>query len=121
MKALVVEKSDAMRSVLRRILSKRYFEVAEADNGQQAFEVLSLIGPADLVLVSWFPHGSDDLEFITRLRRKSVHNSIVIVLATVEPRLRDLQRALVAGANDYLMRPFTSLQIDEMLVRFGLA
>jgi two-component system chemotaxis response regulator CheY len=120
MKALVVESSSTMRSVLRRILSMRCFEVAEAGNGHQALEALSSIGTADLVLVSWIPQERDGLDFITRLRRKAAHESVVIVLATGEPGVRDLQRAFRAGANDYLMKPFTSLQIDEKLVRFGL-
>jgi two-component system chemotaxis response regulator CheY len=120
MKALVVESSRTMRSVLRRILFMRCFEVAEADNGHQASDALKRIGAADLVLVSWIPQETDGLEFITRLRHKAEHNSIVIMLATIEPGMRDLQRALMAGANDYLMKPFTSLQIDEKLVRFGL-
>jgi two-component system, chemotaxis family, chemotaxis protein CheY len=120
MRALVVESSSTMRSVLRRILSMRCFEVAEAGNGRQGLEALSRIGTADLVLVSWIPQERDGLDFITRLRRKAVHESIVIMLATGEPGVRDLQRALRAGANDYLMKPFTSLQIDEKLVRFGL-
>jgi two-component system chemotaxis response regulator CheY len=108
-----------MKAVLRRILSKRNFDVAEADNGQQALEVLSRIATVDLVLVSWIPQETECVEFIARLRRKSAHDSIVIMLTTIEPGIRDLQRALIAGANDYLMQPFTSLQFDEMLVRLG--
>jgi two-component system, chemotaxis family, chemotaxis protein CheY len=120
MKALVVESSRTMRAVLRRLLYMRCFEVAEADNGRQAFDVLSGIGTADLVMVNWTPREADGLEFITRLRHKTAHDSIVIVLATVDSGVRDLQRAFRAGANDYLMKPFTALQIDEKLTRFGL-
>jgi two-component system chemotaxis response regulator CheY len=121
MKALIVESSSTMRSVLRRILSMRCFEVAEAGNGSQAMEALSTIGAADLVLVSWIPRERDGLDFITCLRRRAAHESVVILLATGEPGVRDLQRALRAGANDYLMKPFTSMQIDEKLSRFGLS
>ena len=75
MKALIVESSSTMRSVLRRILSMRCFEVAEAGNGSQAMEALSTIGAADLVLVSWIPRERDGLDFITCLRRRAAHRS----------------------------------------------
>jgi CheY-like chemotaxis protein len=53
MKALVVEKSSTMRSVLLRMLLMRGFEVAEAENGSSAWKVLQDLGRADLVLVNW--------------------------------------------------------------------
>jgi PleD family two-component response regulator len=84
-------------------------------------EALTTMGTADLVLFNWIPHERDDLDLITRLRRRAVHEPVVILLATGEPGVRDLQSALRAGANDYLMKPFTSMQIDEKLLRFGLS
>ena len=110
-----------MRAVLRRILCMRSFEVSEADNGRQACEVLHFAGAADLVLVSWIPQDTGTLELIARLRRKTAQKAIVILLATAEPHRRDLERAIRAGANDYLTKPFTSMQIDQKLERFGLA
>jgi two-component system chemotaxis response regulator CheY len=120
MKALVVESSNTMRSVLRRILSMRGFEVAEADNGRQALDVLRDLGKTDLVLVDWDQNEINGLEFITRLRHETSHNTMVIMLATAEPGMRELHNALIAGANDYLLKPFTSLQIDEKLSQAGL-
>lgn len=120
MKALVVESSSTMRSVLRRILLMRSFEVSEAGDGRQALETLSSIGATDLVLVSWIPNERVGVDFITRLRRNAAYESVIILMATGEPRVRDLQRAFMAGANDYLMKPFTSMQMDEKLARFGL-
>ena len=43
------------------------------------------------------------------------------MLAATEPGIRELHGALIAGADDYLMKPFTSLQIDEKLAQVGLA
>jgi len=120
MKALVVESSNTMRSVLRRILSMRGFEVAEADNGRQALDVLRDLGKTDLVLVDWDQNEINGLEFITRLRHETSHNTMVIMLLTAEPGMRELHNALISGANDYLLKPFTSLQIDEKLSQAGL-
>jgi response regulator of citrate/malate metabolism len=44
---------------------------------------------------------------------------MIIMLAPAEPGMRRLQRAFIAGADDYLMKPFTSLQIDEKLAEAG--
>jgi two-component system chemotaxis response regulator CheY len=121
MKALVVDSSNTMRSVLGRILSRRGFDVAEAGNCRQAMDVLRGMGTADLVLVDWIPHQVDGLEFVTRLRHELTENTRVVMLAATEPGVRELHGALIAGADDYLMKPFTSLQIDEKLAQVGLA
>jgi two-component system chemotaxis response regulator CheY len=121
MKALVVDSSSTMRSVLLRLLSMRGFEVAEAENVGQAFDVLRNMGDATLVLVDWNLPEIDNLDFIVRLRLETSRDTMVIMLATTEPGMRTLQRALIAGADDYLIKPFTSLQIDEKLAQAGFS
>ena len=119
MKALVVERSKTMRSVFRRLLCMRGFEVSEADNGTQALEVLHGMGAPDVVLLDWSLREINSLEFIAQLRQQTAHNTTVILLAAVEPGMPALHRALLAGADDYLMKPFTSRQIDEKLAKAG--
>jgi len=121
MKALVVDSSNTMRSVLHRILSMRGFEVTEADSCRKALDVLRDMGAADLVLVDWIPDEIDGLEFVTRLRHESVEDTRVVMLVSAEPGIRELYGALIAGADEYLMKPFTSLQMDEKLAQVGLA
>jgi two-component system, chemotaxis family, chemotaxis protein CheY len=112
MKALVVDSSNTMRSVLHRILSMRGFEVAEADTCEQAMDVLRAMGAADLVLVDWSLRKIDGLEFVTRLRQETLDDTRVVMQVVSQPGMRELQGALIAGADDYLMKPFTALQID---------
>jgi DNA-binding response OmpR family regulator len=97
----------------------RGFEVTEADNCQHAMDLLRIMGPADLVLVDWLFH-EDGLEFVTRLRRESVEYTRVVMLAAAEPGTRELHGALMAGADGYLVKPFTGLQIDAELAQVGL-
>jgi DNA-binding response OmpR family regulator len=66
------------------------------------------------------PHHIDSLAFVTRLRHESVDDTRVVMLVAAQPGMRELQGALIAGADDYLMKPFTSLQIDEKLAQIGL-
>jgi DNA-binding response OmpR family regulator len=72
------------------------------------------------VLVDWIPRETDGLEFISCLRKKAAREALIIMLASAEPGIREVQSALIAGADDYLMKPFTSKQIDEKLARAGL-
>jgi two-component system chemotaxis response regulator CheY len=98
----------------------RGFEVAEAESGQQALDVLNDMGTADFVLVDWTLREMNSLELITHLRHETVHDTIILMLAACEPGVRELHGALIAGADDYLIKPFTSLQIDEKLAQAGL-
>jgi len=69
--------------------------------------------------VDWGQSDIETLEFIAQLRLEAYDHTMVILLAAVEPGMRRLQRAFIAGADDYLMKPFTSLQIDEKLAEAG--
>jgi two-component system chemotaxis response regulator CheY len=119
MKALVVESSSTMRSVLHRLLLVRGFEVSEADDSSNALDVLQQMGSADLVLLNLGLHEAESLEWIARLRHEVTRNTEIVILAEREPEARELHRALIAGADDYLVKPFTAKQIDEKLAKAG--
>ena len=97
----------------------RGFEVAEADDGIEALKILRDLGRVDLILVDWVLTEIDSLVFISQLRLETCINATVIVLVAIEPGMRRLRRAYMAGADDYLMKPFTLLQIDEKLAEAG--
>jgi two-component system, chemotaxis family, chemotaxis protein CheY len=121
MNALVVDSSKTMRSVLHRILSMRGFRVAEADDCREAMGMLHALGPVDLVLIDWTVQHTDCLDFVIHLRQKARETTRVVLLVASEPGTRELQGALIAGADDYLMKPFTLLQMDEKLQQVGLS
>jgi DNA-binding response OmpR family regulator len=120
MNALIVERSKTMRHVLHRLLSAKGFAVSEAEDGRHALDILQSAGPADIVLVDWVPRETSCLEFITCLREAAACDALIILLAEADPGIRELQSAILAGADDYLTKPFTSRQIDETLARAGL-
>jgi len=91
--------------------------VSEADSGSQALDVLYGMGAADIVLMDWRLYETSCLEFIAQLRKQTAHYTTVILLAAVEPGMPALHRALLAGVDDYLIKPFTSRQIDEKLAK----
>jgi two-component system chemotaxis response regulator CheY len=104
---------------LRRILLVRGFEVSEAGDGRMALDVLHEMGTADLVVVDVALHEPESVEFITRLRHEAARHTEIVILAEAELGTRELQRALIAGADNYLVKPFTTRQIDEKLAQAG--
>lgn len=120
MKALVVDDSNTMRAVLRRILTTRGFEVLEAKHGRDALDVLAQTGQADLALVDWNMPEMNGLQFVTEVRKNPAHTDMRIMMVTTETGLKEVQSAIDAGATDYLMKPFTPGQIEDKLAILGL-
>ncbi|KAA6464820.1 response regulator [Acidobacteria bacterium AB60] len=120
MKALVVDDSNTMRAVLRRILSMRGFEVAEAKHGVDALDVLTKGEVPDVALVDWNMPEMNGLELVTEIRKRPQYEQMRIMMVTTETGIKEVQSALNAGATDYLMKPFNSMQVEEKLALLGL-
>ena len=120
MKAVVIDDSRAMRAILARMLRDIGFEVTEAEDGLAALEVLK--GPAlfDLALVDWNMPGMDGLQVVQALRADQRLNEMRIMMVTTETEIDRVVRALEAGANEYLMKPFTAEAVTEKLALLGL-
>ncbi len=121
MKAIVVDDSRAMRMILKRALTQAGFEVFEAGDGKQAMEQLEKTGPLDLALVDWNMPVMTGYEMILEVRSRSNMNGMAIMMVTTETEATQVQRALDAGANEYVMKPFTEEALREKLLLLGLA
>ena len=121
MKALVVDDSRAIRVILGKMLKGIGFEVSEAEDGNAALGVLEKEKSFDLALVDWNMPGMDGLQLVQAVRAKQEHDGIRIMMVTTENELERIVRALEAGANEYLMKPFTNSALMEKLAILGLA
>ena len=120
-KALVVDDSRAVRMILARILQGLGFEVSQASNGREALEVLAAESlPVSLILADWNMPEMDGLELVKRLRQKPELASTVVVMVTTESELDHMLAALEAGANEYVMKPFTQSILVEKLQLAGV-
>jgi two-component system chemotaxis response regulator CheY len=108
MRALVVDDSSTMRKILALTLKRRSFEVLEAKNGLDALTVLDNSDSVDLVLLDWNMPEMDGLELLTRVRQNQKFDAIKIMMVTTETSLGEMSKALAVGANEYIMKPFTS-------------
>ena len=111
--ALVVDDSRSMRMILSGALKKLGFEVREAANGKEALLMAEAgKGIITLALVDWNMPEMDGLELVKRLRENPEFSSVVIVMVTAETEMSRIAEALNAGADEYVMNPFT----NEILV-----
>jgi two-component system chemotaxis response regulator CheY len=120
-KALIIDDSKAMRSILSRMLQGLGFEVLEASNGREGLQRLQSIGKVDLALVDWNMPEMNGLEFIRAVRGEQSYDGVLLMMVTTETEMENVVRALAAGANEYVMKPFTQEIILEKLQIFGMA
>lgn len=121
MRALVIDDSKSMRRVIGQILRQIGFEVTEAGNGREALARLQQIGPTDLTLVDWNMPEMDGLAFVKAVRADATYESMRLMMVTTETELFRVATALEAGANEYVMKPFTEQMIREKLEILGIA
>lgn len=121
MHALVIDDSRAMRKILGRILTDIGFEVREAENGSAALDVLADGGPApELALVDWNMPVMNGFEFVCKVREDKRYDELRLMMVTTETGETEVSKALDAGANEYVMKPFTKDVIVEKLRLMGL-
>ncbi|HEY3497445.1 MAG TPA: response regulator [Polyangiaceae bacterium] len=121
MKALIIDDSRAMRLLIGRVLQGLDFSTVEAGNGREALDALASEGPFDVALVDWNMPVMDGLEFVLEVRRERALDEMAIVMVTTESEERQVQRAIAAGASEYLMKPFTAEAFERKLVNLGLS
>lgn len=120
MKVLVVDDSRAIRVIIKKILEEMGFQVLEAEHGQTALHVLE--GNSDIVLmmVDWNMPVMNGLDLIKAVRKEGTHKDMWIMMVTTETEMDNMAKAMVAGANEYVMKPFTKEIIQEKIKILGL-
>lgn len=120
-KALIVDDSRAIRRILGATVKNLGFEVCEAGNGKQAVEALEKEGDSvQLMLVDWNMPEMNGLEFVTHVRSQDKFKSAKVMMVTTETAADQMIRALEAGADEYIMKPFTEDAIRDKLRLMGV-
>ena len=120
-KALVVDDSRAVRMILSRTLKEIGYEVFEAANGREALKVIEIEKAGlKLVLTDWNMPEVNGLDLLKQVRQNPQLSSVVMVMVTTETELDQISTALEAGANEYVMKPFTKDILVEKLQSLGI-
>ena len=120
MRAMVIDDSKAIRRIIGKILKDLGFEVFEAGHGKEALDKLGEIGVLDLALVDWNMPEMNGYELLCTIRADAKYNDLCVMMVTTESEISQMAKALEAGANEYLMKPFTKEMIAEKLEILGL-
>jgi len=119
-RALVIDDSKPIRSILGKFLKELGFDVTEAVNGKNALDALDRLGPPDLALVDWNMPEMNGLEFVRSVRANHRYDQVPLMMVTTETDMERVAAALDAGANEYVMKPFTKDVILDKLQLLGM-
>ena len=119
-KLLIVDDSRFIRLAVRRIVESLGFAADEVENGQQALEYLHKSSPPDGILLDVMMPVMDGLTFLRAVRQDPRFRQLIIVVCTTRSAMEEIQAAVEAGANEYIMKPFTDEILADKLRQVGI-
>ena len=115
MKILIVDDFSTMRRIVRGILRQLGFEnFVEAENGAEALKMVQE-GGIDFVVSDWNMPVMDGLDLLKKIRGEEGSKNIPVLMVTAEALKGSVVEAIKAGANNYVVKPFTPDLLEEKL------
>jgi DNA-binding response OmpR family regulator len=111
-KVLIADDQANMRALVRLTLETGRFEIFEAHDGDAALEVARRERP-DLVFLDWTMPGTSGVEVCRALRDDPATAGARIVMLTARSQSEDRETAQAMGADDYITKPFSPIQLLE--------
>jgi two-component system chemotaxis response regulator CheY len=116
MKILLVDDSLTMRRIQKTQLTNLGIKtIIEAENGDDALSKLSNNMPVDVILLDWNMPIMDGLTFLQKVRADATYKTVRVIMCTSESEKDKVVEALKAGANNYIVKPFTPESLKEKL------
>lgn len=119
MLCLVVDDSRVVRKVARRIVEGIGFSCEEAEDGQKAYDFCQNQMP-EAILLDWNMPIMSGIEFLEKLRALEGVEQPKVIFCTTENNMEHITRAINAGANEYIMKPFDADIIESKFEQVGL-
>ena len=121
MRALIVDDSAVMRKVIERALRQAGLELTEvlqASNGEEGLQALreSVSTPVSLIMSDINMPVMDGLQFVETLRKEKLAVDVPVVMITTENNETFVLRAIAAGAQSYICKPFTAEQVKARVL-----
>jgi len=109
---LIVDDEAAIRNMLAFSLGRAEMDVETAVDGDEALDRLEHTpSPPDLIVVDWMMPGTDGLQFTRTLRGTPKFAHVPIIMLTAKGNERDRSRGLDSGADDYVVKPFSTREL----------
>ena len=119
MRALIVDDYRFVRGYLRGLLEEKGIECEEAGDGQAGMDQMNAGLSFDLALIDWNMPVMNGLEMLKQMRTEGF-SDVKVMMVTTEAENDFILRALDAGADEYLMKPFDDEALTEKLAMLGL-
>ncbi len=116
---LIVDDSSVIRKVARRILEGFDFKVTEAADGNEAVDACRRSMP-DVILLDWHLPVKDGLEVLANVRQMESGRVPKIVFCVSEADVAQIAKALRAGADEYILKPFDRALVEAKLHEVGM-
>ncbi len=116
---LIVDDSKVIRKISRQMFENGGFVVDEAENGARALEYLQ-DHAVDLIMLDWNMPVMTGIEFMEKLNAANLPVRPKVIFCTTESGLSFIRKALDAGADDYLLKPFNSDNLLRKVEELGI-
>ncbi len=115
MKILIAEDDHTSRRRLEVTLTKWGYEVVSCTNGKQAWDRLQDAHSPQLAILDWLMPELEGIEVCKHLRKLETENPVYVILLTTQNEKEDIVRGLEAGADDYIIKPFESSELQARI------
>jgi len=116
-RVLIVEDQPDIRKLIRMTLEFEAYEIHEAADGAFGLNLARATKPDIVLLDVMMPGELDGLQVCHRLKNDPATRHIKVVLLTARGQARDREAGQQAGADEYLVKPFSPLQLIETIER----
>jgi DNA-binding response OmpR family regulator len=114
----LAEDEESTAILLKFLLARGGYTVVHAADGQQAQTMIDQMPPPALVLLDIMLPYLNGLQLLAHIRQKAEWQHVPIIMLTADSNERDIEQALAAGANDYMVKPFNPRELTARLQRF---
>ncbi len=115
-----MDDSRVIRTIVGRTLQELGFEIEEAGNGRDGLKLLQESPLPVMIMVDWNMPEMSGLEMVRAVRANPAWNVVKLIMITSENESERVQEALEAGADEYIMKPFSKDMIQEKLLLLGV-
>jgi DNA-binding response OmpR family regulator len=115
--ALIVEDDDQIAALLTFMIERSGFEVLVARDGRAAQQIVESAPPPTIVMLDIMLPYIDGFQLVAMIRKQPGWEDVPIIMLTAKSQERDIVRALDAGANDYIIKPFKPEELKARIKR----
>ena len=117
MKILIVDDSSVMRKVIKAAADVLDLETVEAQDGLEALDILAAgYRDIDLILLDWNMPGKTGFDVLQEIKGSDKYKHIPVMMVTTEGHKSSIVAAIRAGADNYLVKPFTVDELESKIV-----